>query len=228
MPSVPAELGGFTADTTQEFTTPNSIGEDHRDQSYGRSRLSLRFCGDLPLRGLSSVHILDQGRDISRVGGQRPRAGDLGTDLALGRDDDGEGRALGIQLDVVQCEDVGRVGARDPQMVAVLGERHHEQSLADRTGQHAGDVRQDMLCGQVHEVEVQHERQGLGHLALGAQPEVNHHLAESASGTQRRGLLGQRCRQAVAREGSSGDEGVTEAPPDLGRLEVDIDGQPAW
>ena len=88
----------------------------------------------------------------------------------------------GVELDVVERHDVGRVGGRDRQAAVLALEDEHAAALGDRPGQQPDGVGDDEGAAEVDERQRQRDRQRLGDLALGGEAARDDDLAEAQPG----------------------------------------------
>ena len=152
-------------------------------------------------------------RQVAGSLGQRPGAGEIVTDLRLGRDDDVELLRTGVHPDVVESDDVRRVGAGDPQARRRTRDDEDARALGDRAWEQVDDLGVDGFVPEVDHLEVQQ----LGHRARdvtlvedaafdkqAAQP-------DAAAFGARFHLLGECVLELLGREHADFDHDVTEA-----------------
>ena len=110
--------------------------------------------------------------------------------LAVGGDEHDELVGAGVELDVVEADDVGRVGGGDGDLGAVALQHEHTAALGDGAGEQTHGLRHDHGATEVDERQAEGLGERLGDLALGRVAGRDDDGAEARAGLAgRRGLL---------------------------------------
>ena len=191
------------------------VGQHHGHQPDGRRLVGGRVAV-LPV-GRAVVGLLEERGHVGRVLGQRPDPGEVVAHLGLGRHHDDELGRTGVQADVVQGDDVGRVADGQRQPVPVLGEDEHAQPLGDAARQQPDALRRHGDLVEVDDLEAELVAEGLGDLPLGGHPEVHQDVPEPASRPDHRALGLQGGAQLGVGEDGGGHQHVAQPAPAVPR-----------
>ncbi len=134
--------------------------------------------------------------------------------LAVGRDDDGQLARPRVELDVVERHDVGRVGGRDGEPLAVLRHDQDAAAVGDGAGEQPDGVGDDEGAAEVDQRQAERLGEGLGDLPLGGEAAPDDDLPEPLAGLARLDVLlrHQRGRQLLLGEDALLDEHLAQAP----------------
>ncbi len=183
-----AQLAGLRLDVDVGGAGAHGVGEHDVDQPDDRRGLDALDREVLDLL-LGAVHALEQGVDVGGVLRQRPGAGEVVAHLAVGGDEHDELGGAGVELDVVERHDVGRVGGGDgePGAPALAGQHQHAGALGDRARQQPHRLGLGHRAAEVDQRQGQRLGEGLRDLLLGGEPEVDDDRAEPLAGLVRQG-----------------------------------------
>jgi hypothetical protein len=173
-----AQLAGLRLDVHVAGPGAHGVGEDDVDQADDRGGLDAlgREVLDLLLAG---VDALEQRVHVRGVLGQAPRAGQVVAHLAVRRDQHDELGGAGVELDVVERDDVGGVGGGDRDAAALALEHEDAGALGDGAREELDRVGLGHDPAEVDEREVEGRREGLRHLALGREAGLDDDGAEA-------------------------------------------------